>query len=71
MQNDFVTGTLANEEAAKIIGAIVAKIESYQKDDHPVFFTRDTHGEEYLETQEGKLPARSSLHKGYRGLAAC
>ncbi|MFR8519687.1 MAG: cysteine hydrolase family protein, partial [Emergencia timonensis] len=44
MQNDFVTGTLANEEAAKIIGAIVAKIESYQKDDHPVFFTRDTHG---------------------------
>lgn len=67
MQNDFVTGTLANEEAAKIIGAIAAKIESYQKDDHPVFFTRDTHGEEYLETQEGKLLPVPHCIKGTEG----
>ena len=45
----------------------VAKIESYQKDDHPVFFTRDTHGEEYLETQEGKLLPVPHCIKGTEG----
>lgn len=67
MQNDFVTGALANEEAEKIIGAIAAKIEFYQKDDHPVFFTRDTHGEEYLQTQEGKLLPVPHCMKGSEG----
>ena len=39
MQNDFVTGTLANREAEGIIEAIAEKIESYQRDDHPVFLS--------------------------------
>ena len=55
MQNDFVTGALANKEAEAIICAIAAKIQTYQGQQYPVFFTRDTHGADYMETQEGKL----------------
>lgn len=55
MQKDFVTGALANEEAQKIVSAIEKRIEEYRKDDYPVFFTRDTHGENYMDTQEGRL----------------
>lgn len=55
MQKDFVTGALANEEAQKIIGNIQEKIGEYKKEGNPVFFTRDTHGENYLQTQEGRL----------------
>lgn len=54
MQNDFVTGALSNKEAEKIIPAIVGKIESYKTMGYPVFFTRDTHKVNYLDTQEGK-----------------
>ena len=52
MQNDFLTGSLANESAVKVIPAIKQEIES-GKYDH-IIFTRDTHQEDYLETQEGK-----------------
>ena len=55
MQVDFVTGALANDEAKKIVGNIVQKVKAYQEAGHHVFFTRDTHGEQYLETQEGRL----------------
>ena len=52
MQNDFVTGSLANKAAADIIPFIKAEIESgnYSR----ILFTQDTHYKEYLETQEGK-----------------
>ena len=55
MQADFVTGALANSEAQKIVGSIAEKVKAYQDAGHFVFFTRDTHGESYLETQEGRL----------------
>lgn len=55
MQKDFVTGALANKEAERIIEPIAGKIEAYQENQNPVFFTRDTHGEDYMETQEGRL----------------
>lgn len=55
MQKDFVTGALANNEAQQIIGNIKEKIESYLGAGLPVFFTRDTHGGDYLNTQEGRL----------------
>ena len=55
MQVDFVTGTLANEEAQKIVGSIAEKVKAYQDAGHFVFFTRDTHGESYMDTQEGRL----------------
>lgn len=52
MQNDFVTGALANPAAAEIIPGIKAEIESNSYDS--IIFTRDTHFKNYLETQEGK-----------------
>lgn len=51
MQNDFVTGALGSEEAKKIVPAVVDKVKNYDGD---VIFTRDTHGEDYMQTQEGK-----------------
>ncbi len=51
MQNDFITGSLANKEAMAILPKVKAAIESF---DGTVIFTRDTHKENYLDTQEGK-----------------
>lgn len=51
MQNDFIDGALGTEEAVKIVPDVKAKIESF---DGTVLFTRDTHFENYLNTQEGK-----------------
>lgn len=52
MQNDFLTGSLANESAVNVIPNIKREIES-GKYTH-IIFTRDTHTEKYLDTQEGK-----------------
>ena len=51
-QNDFVDGALGFPGAEKLDAGIAAKIRSYGKG--RVFFTRDTHFENYLETREGK-----------------
>ena len=54
MQNDFVTGSLGNVEAQKIVPYVKEKIESHKKNGNTILFTRDTHFENYLSTQEGK-----------------
>ena len=60
MQNDFVAGSLGTEEAKQIVDAVKNKILSYDKQD--VFATRDTHNDDYLETQEGKnLPVKHCI----------
>ena len=54
-QNDFIDGSLRNEEAIKTVPNIVKKIESFKGDN--ILVTRDTHDENYLTTKEGeKLP---------------
>ena len=53
MQNDFVTGALANPEAQKIIPFIKEKIAEFRKEGR-VIYTKDTHFENYLNTLEGK-----------------
>ena len=50
MQNDFLTGSLANPDAVSIIPSVLDQI----KNSDYVIYTRDTHDENYLETQEGK-----------------
>ncbi len=50
MQNDFIDGALGTKEAVAILPAVKAKIEGF---DGRVIFTRDTHEEDYLTTQEG------------------
>lgn len=51
MQNDFIDGALGSEEAVKIVPYVKSLIENF---DGQIFFTRDTHYENYMETQEGK-----------------
>jgi len=54
LQNDFITGALGTGEAVEMLPRAVRKIKEF---DGPVIFTMDTHGENYLETAEGrKLP---------------
>lgn len=50
MQNDFIDGALGTKEAVAIVPAVKKKIESF---DGTILFTRDTHFENYMETQEG------------------
>lgn len=50
MQNDFLTGALANPDAVNIIPSV---LEEIKKADYAMY-TRDTHSKNYLETQEGK-----------------
>ena len=57
MQNDFIDGALGSAEAVKIVPAVQARLEAARQAGEQVFFTRDTHGPDYLQTQEGrKLP---------------
>ena len=51
MQNDFIDGALGTKEAVAIVPKVEDKIRNF---DGEVFFTRDTHENWYLETQEGK-----------------
>lgn len=54
MQNDFVTGSLGSPHARSIVPAVLEKIKSFEGD---IIFTRDTHTEQYADTQEGqRLP---------------
>ena len=60
MQNDFITGALANKDAKAIIPNVVSKINKYIENDDYIFFTKDTHYKDkenhpnYLDTSEGK-----------------
>ena len=54
MQNDFIDGALGTEQAVAIVPAVRKKIEEYKENGDEIIFTRDTHGENYLETSEGK-----------------
>lgn len=54
MQNDFIDGSLGTQEAVKIVPNVKKKIEEYKAKGDAIVFTRDTHFEDYLETNEGK-----------------
>ena len=54
MQKDFVDGSLGTAEAVAILENVKKKIEEYKKNGDDIIFTRDTHGENYLNTNEGK-----------------
>lgn len=74
MQNDFIDGALGTKEAQQIVPNVVRKIQEF---DGLVLATRDTHEENYLETQEGRnLPVEHCI-RGTKGweirpeIAAC
>ena len=51
MQNDFIDGALGTAEAVAIVPKVAEKIKGF---DGTVIYTRDTHEENYMETQEGR-----------------
>ena len=54
-QDDFISGSLRNEEAIKAVPNIVKKIDNFDGD--VIYVTQDTHDPDYLYTPEGnKLP---------------
>ena len=53
MQNDFIDGVLGTPEAQAIVPKVKKKIEEYRANGDNVIFTKDTHFDDYLETQEG------------------
>ena len=62
MQNDFLTGTLANADAERVLTNVKQKLEWARSENIEIVFTRDTHSEDYLSTQEGKnLPVPHCL----------
>ncbi len=64
MQNDFIDGALGTPEACAIVPAVIDKIRNF---DGLVLATRDTHGADYLNTQEGRnLPVEHCI-KGTKG----
>ena len=64
MQNDFIDGALGTAEAEAIVPNVVDRIKNFNG---LVLATRDTHGENYLETQEGKkLPVEHCI-QGTKG----
>ena len=54
MQKDFISGALGTKEAVAIVPRVAEKIAQAKKAGKTVVFTRDTHHENYLQTQEGK-----------------
>lgn len=64
MQNDFIDGALGTKEAEAIVPAVAEYIRGF---DGKVIATRDTHGEDYLDSAEGqKLPVVHCV-KGTKG----
>lgn len=62
MQKDFIDGSLGTGEAQAIVGNVKKKIAEYSARGDEIIFTRDTHGEDYLDTPEGKkLPVKHCI----------
>lgn len=67
MQNDFIDGALGSLEAVHIVPDVVEKIKQYKAQGHLVYFTKDTHEIDYLNTREGhNLPVPHCI-RGTKG----
>ncbi len=66
-QKDFVDGALGFSGAEKLAGPIQEKMRAYRDRGDEVAFTFDTHGADYLETQEGKNLPVPHCAKGSKG----
>ena len=67
MQNDFIDGALGTKEAVQIVEKVRERIEQAVNDGVQIVYTRDTHTEEYLSTQEGKKLPVVHCVKGTKG----
>ena len=68
MQNDFISEALGTPEAPDVVPAVCDLIRGF---DGEVIYTRDTHGEDYLNTQEGRKLPVSHCIRGTEGWQIC
>lgn len=69
MQNDFITGPLGSPQARAIVPLVTEKIKNAAREGRAVWFTMDTHGGDYLKTNEGvRLPVAHCIRgsEGWR-----
>lgn len=52
VQNDFISGSLGTEEACRMLPHLIDKANHFPGE---VLVTQDSHSENYLDTQEGKM----------------
>lgn len=63
MQNDFIYGTLKSDNAINILNYVRDKINNF---DGKLIYTKDTHDNNYLKTQEGRnLPIEHCIKGSY------
>ena len=67
MQKDFIDGALGTPEAEAVVGKVREKMLSYPTED--IYATMDTHAEDYLSTQEGRLLPVTHCLRGTAGWA--
>lgn len=67
MQNDFIDGSLGSAEARAVVRPAVEKIEKCKREGVRILVTMDTHGENYLSTQEGRRLPVPHCVKGTHG----
>ena len=66
MQNDFISEALGTKEAQAIVPNVKKKIEEYKARGNEIIFTRDTHFDNYLDTNEGEhLPVKHCIQGTY------
>ena len=71
VQNDFIFDALGSADAQKIFPNVQKRVSQARLDGEQIIFTRDTHGDDYMQTQEGrKLPVPHCI-KGTRGWEIC
>lgn len=68
IQVDFISGALGSEQAMNIVPSVVEKVKNFSG---TVIFTRDTHSDNYLDTQEGKKLPIPYCIKGTDGWEIC
>lgn len=68
MQVDFITGNLGSKAAEDIVASVVKKVNNF---DGKIIFTRDTHYDNYLDTQEGRLLPVKHCIKDTAGWQIC
>ncbi len=64
VQNDFVDQALGTKEAVAMVPSALKKVQEF---DGEVIFTKDTHEENYLSTQEGKMLPVEHCIRGTEG----
>ncbi|MGM9581338.1 MAG: cysteine hydrolase family protein [Anaerovibrio sp.] len=68
MQKDFIDGSLGTKEAQEMLPRMAERLAELQaSEETDIVFTMDTHGSDYLETQEGKNLSVQHCVKGTDG----